>query len=255
MQPVLHHWPWFFSGAEPGAGSGQHGELTLDDAGTAILNDLQAVTRERELRAADPALSRGVAAVKAYQHRRFAMTYADLMAQKRYTAATSFFLNDLYGPADYSDRDRQFMRIVPAMVRLFPAEIVLTVRHLGALHALSEQLDTKMARALAGSAPSGAAYTAAWCCTSEADREQQIQWMLRVGTDLDRYTRRVVLRQSLRLMRGPAQAAGLGGLQRFLEKGFDTFRQMGGAEEFLLTIGQRERVLATQLFKGLPAPI
>ena len=226
----------------------------LDESGAAILSHLQAVMHEREARAADPALGRGVAAVKAYQHRRFASTYADLMMQPRYSAATRFFLDDLYGPADYSDRDRQFIRIVPALVRLFPSEIVLTVKHLGALHALSERLDTEMAKALAGAAPSGASYTAAWRCTSVADREQQIVWMLRIGTDLDRYTRKPLLRQSLRFMRGPAQAAGLGDLQRFLENGFDTFRQMRGAAEFLALIGQRERSLAAALFAGEAAP-
>ena len=74
--------------------------------------------------------------------------------------------------------------------------------------------------------------------------------MLRVGSDLDGYTRKPLLRQSLRLMRGPAQAAGLGDLQRFLETGFDTFRKMRGSTEFLAIIGQRERELAAALFSG-----
>jgi hypothetical protein len=59
--------------------------------------------------------------------------------------------------------------------------------------------------------------------------------MLAVGTALDRYTRNPLLRHSLRLMRGPAQAAGLGVLQAFLERGFDTFGEMRGATEFLQT--------------------
>lgn len=226
----------------------------MDEAGTEIVKHLQTVARERERRALDPALGRFVAAVKAYQHRRFAVTYADLMAQPRYAAATRFFLDDLYGPADYSERDRQFMRIVPAMVRLFPAEIVLTVRHLGALHALSEQLDSAMGETLGTVDITGARYTAAWCTTAVAERERQIDLMLRVGSDLDRYTRKSLLRQSLRLMRGPANAAGMGALQRFLELGFDTFREMRGAAEFLATIGQRERALAASLFAGVPAP-
>lgn len=210
---------------------------------------------EREARAADVKLNQGVVDVKAAQHRRFSQTYADLMVQARYGPATQFFLDDLYGPADYSHRDKQFMRIVPAIVRLFPAEIVQTVLHLGALHALSEKLDTTMARHLDGRIPAGACYTAAWCSTSVEDRELQIQWMLRVGADLDRYTRKPLLRQSLRLMRGPAQAAGLGDLQHFLERGFDTFKEMRGASEFLSLVGERERALAASLFSGTPAPI
>jgi hypothetical protein len=226
----------------------------MDDASKEILGQLRSVALERERRAADPELARFVAAVKTYQHRRFSHTYADLMAQPRYAAATRFFLDDLYGPADFSERDRQFARIVPAMGKVFPSEIVQTVRHLGALHALSEKLDSVMGATLATVVITGAAYTAAWCTTSAADREQQINLMLRVGSDLDRYTRKPLLRQSLRLMRGPARAAGLGDLQRFLELGFDTFREMRGADDFLATIGQRERALAAALFAGTPAP-
>nr|WP_296674009.1 hypothetical protein [Thiothrix sp. UBA2332] len=74
--------------------------------------------------------------------------------------------------------------------------------------------------------------------------------MLQVGGALERYTRNPLLRHSLRLMRAPAQAAGLGALQSFLENGFDTFREMRGAREFLDTIANRERELAARLFGG-----
>ena len=92
-------------------------------------------------------------------------------------------------------------------------------------------------------------YVAAWQATGRADdRERQIALTLTVGESLDRYTRRPLLRQSLRMMRAPARAAGLSELQRFLETGFDTFGAMRGAAEFLATVGTRERALAAALF-------
>jgi len=45
----------------------------------------------------------------------------------RYGPAAHFFLEELYGPRDFADRDTQFARVVPALVRLFPREIVATV--------------------------------------------------------------------------------------------------------------------------------
>jgi hypothetical protein len=72
--------------------------------------------------------------------------------------------------------------------------------------------------------------------------------MEEVGRSLDALTGNPVLRHSLRLMRAPARAAGLGTLQTFLEAGFDTFRGMRGADEFLRSIGTRERQLAHDLF-------
>jgi hypothetical protein len=73
--------------------------------------------------------------------------------------------------------------------------------------------------------------------------------VLQVGRQLDLYTRKRLLRQSLRLMRGPAQAAGLGALQSFLEQGFDVFAAMGGADHFLAKVAEREAALITRLFE------
>ena len=73
-----------------------------------------------------------------------------------------------------------------------------------------------------------------------------------MGRDLDSLTRKPLLRTTLHLMRGPARAAGLPALQQFLETGFDTFKAMGGAEEFLAIVGTRERALAAALFERRP---
>lgn len=214
-----------------------------------ILGHLQTVAAERERRAASPALAQRVVALKAYQQRRFAHTYADLLASVRYAAAARFFLDELYGPRDYSQRDAQFARVVPALVRLFPQEIVDTVATLGELHALSETLDSIAGSMLPTSEVDAMAYVRAWQATGHAeDRERQIVLTLAVGESLDQLVRNPLLRHSLRMMRAPARAAGLAELQRFLESGFDTFKAMKGAREFLATVGTRERALAHALF-------
>lgn len=214
-----------------------------------ILASLRAVDDARAERANDEALRLRVQAVKAYQQRRFERTYDDLLHDERYAPASRFFLEELYGPSEFSDRDAQFARIVPALVRLFPPEIVETVAGLAALHALSESLDSEMGRRVASADVDRTGYAAAWQATGRAaDRERQIALTLDVGRDLARYTRRPVLRQSLRMMRTPARVAGLSDLQRFLETGFDTFAVIGDATDFLAVIGERERALATALF-------
>jgi len=214
-----------------------------------ILAQLEVVERERAARSMDPALGDTVVALKAYQQRRFAATYGDLLLSPRYAPAARFFLDELYGPRDFSSRDAQFARVVPAMVRLFPAEIVSTVQTLADLHALSETLDTLMARWLQGRTIDRRAYVDAWQHAGDtAQRERQIALTLKVGSDLDRLTRKPLLRGALHMMRGPARAAGLPALQAFLEVGFDTFKAMGGAAEFLSTVGGRERALAQALF-------
>jgi hypothetical protein len=221
----------------------------MPDIATRILQSLAAVDVERRRREGTPALSGQVAALKAYQQQRFARTHASLLAHPRYGRAANFFLNELYGPQDFTQRDAQFSRIVPALVRLFPADTVSTVESLAAVHALSERLDTAMAIHLDGAAPARASYVRAWQATGEpAARAHQIELVMRVGKALDRHTRSFVLRASLKAMRGPARAAGMGALQAFLEGGFDAFGAMHGAREFLATIETRESALARRLF-------
>jgi hypothetical protein len=222
----------------------------MSDIATRILQSLATVEAERRRRLDTPGLAAAVAALKSYQQQRFARTHASLLAHPRYGRAANFFLNELYGPQDFTQRDAQFSRIVPALVRLFPLDTVGTVESLAAVHALSERLDTAMAIHLAGAAPSRASYVRAWQATGEpAARTRQIELVMRVGEALDRHTRSFVLRASLKAMRGPARAAGMGSLQAFLENGFDAFGAMRGAQEFLATIEARESALAKRLFE------
>ena len=219
-----------------------------------ILFELAAVDAERLRRAADRDLMQRVIALKAYQQLRLSHTYADLLASERYAPAARFFLDELYGPSDFTRRDAQFARVVPALARLFPREIVQTVATLSRLHALSESLDTEMALGLTSAEVDAQAYAAAWRATGRAsDREKQIGLTLDVASALDRLTRRALIRNSLRMMRGPARAAGLSELQVFLEAGFDTFRAMDGATEFMGIVDEREHALGRTLFADFPS--
>ena len=214
-----------------------------------ILSHLDVVARERAARESSPSLLKKVQAIKGYQQRRFSHTYADLLATARYAGAARFFLDELYGPGDFSQRDTQFARVVPALVRLFPRDVVETVDTLAQLHALSERLDSAMGRHLTQDAVDAGVYISAWQATGQVvERELQIALTLSVGQSLDELTRKPLLRHTLRMMRGPARAAGLSALQQFLESGFDTFLAMRGAKEFLSIVSTREHLLAASLF-------
>jgi hypothetical protein len=201
-----------------------------------------------------PALGAAVGQVKRVQSRRFAGTYADLLAGGPYAAPAQFFLTELYSDKDYAERDAQFARIAGAIEKFFPAQVVETAVSLAQLHALTEELDQAMALAwLAQEGGDARRYTLAWRAVGRReDRDNQLRVVLRIGQEMARLTRTAGLRVMLKMMRGPATAAGLGSLQRFLESGFDTFgamaRRPGGAEEFLATIEARESALLRMLF-------
>jgi hypothetical protein len=221
-----------------------------------LLEHLREVEAERARRDHEPALQARVLAVKRFQQQRFAHTYADLLASPRYAAAARFFLEELYGPGDFRRRDAQFARVIPALTRLFPDEVVGTVARLARLHAMSERLDSRMAELLTSEALTPERYAQAWrACGEPLMRQQQIELTLAIGEALDELTRKPLLRQTLRLMRGPASLAGLSELQTFLECGFDTFKAMRGAGEFLATVREREETLAELLFQGHAADV
>lgn len=221
----------------------------MNAQGNEILEHLAGVERLRQERDENPRLLERVIALKSYQSQRFSRSYADLLQHPRYSAATRFFLEELYGPQEFGARDAQFARVVPALVRMFPEELIGTVSALAALHALSESLDSAMASHLPSPQVGATDYVRAWQAVGRPDeRQRQVELTMRIGQALDRYTRNPILRASLRMMRKPALVAGLGDLQKFLESGFDTFSAMKGASEFLDTIERREQALISALF-------
>src|SRR5690349_6326141 len=102
----------------------------------------------KELRGPGHGAPARLAELKEWQSERLKGTYADVALQPRYRAATSFFLEDLYGPKDFSGRDQAMLRIVPVMTRILPATALETASLAIELEALSEDLDQRTAAAL-----------------------------------------------------------------------------------------------------------
>lgn len=227
----------------------------MNTSANRIHNALQNVANLRQRRAADPALAEAVNTIKRFQARRFQATYTDLLDNPRYKTAAQFFLQELYSDKDYAQRDQQFARIASTISKLFPEAVVNTAAALTEVHSLTETLDDLMAQQWLASANVStheedcAHYIRCWRQAGDAAaRHKQLDMALLLGEELNRLTRKVGLRTLLRVMRGPATAAGLSSLQGFLEAGFDAFANMLGADDFMATIRQRETTLICALF-------
>lgn len=191
--------------------------------------------------------------LKEWQSARLAGNYADLLANPRHQPAAEFFLSDLYGPKDFRSRDEELARVVPIMVHVLPARALATLLEAVKMDALSESLDTAMVVALRKLGKSRAidwpGYVAAYrICGRRKDRELQIELIDKIGRTLDRLTRMPLIHFSLNLMNGPAHLAGLGDLHSFLQRGFNAFSHMKGADEFLAIVIERETALMKELF-------
>jgi hypothetical protein len=190
--------------------------------------------------------------LKEWQAARLAGNYADLLASPRHRPAAEFFLSDLYGPKDFRSRDEELARVVPIMVHVLPAKALLTLLEAVKMDTLSESLDSAMVLALRKIGKNKAidwpAYVAAYrSCGRRKDRELQIALIDKIGKTLDRLTRMPLIHFSLKLMNGPAHLAGLGDLHSFLQRGFDAFSYMKGADEFLAIVTERETALMKEL--------
>jgi hypothetical protein len=221
-----------------------------------IRDALAQVTQLRTQAAEDALLGQALHSVKAFQAQRFAGTYPDLLAHATFAPSARFFLEELYSARDYSQRDAQFARMAGALERTFPDALVDTAVALAELHAATEALDTALALQWASNSPDNAPlrYLAAWRGVGQRQQRQwQLDTVVQIGQTLARLTRTPGLRLMLKLMRKPAELAGLGDLQRFLESGFDHFaamaRQDKAAQRFLDIIQTRESAWIERLFE------
>jgi hypothetical protein len=219
----------------------------------ALVRELTRVARLHEERRGNPILAGSLERLADWQSRRLRMTYADLAADQRYTAAVEFFQNDLYSSADYSRRDADLARVVPMMVRMLPDGVIVTVALAMELNALSQELDRALLERLprADAQFSVADYCKAYRRAGNFPlRKRQIKLILEVGAALDTYVRKPLVRTALAMMKQPARLAGMGALQDFLERGFAAFHAMGGAEHFLRTIDEREMQIMESIAGG-----
>lgn len=192
-------------------------------------------------------------ALRRWQAGRLARIHADLLASPRFGATAAFFLSDIYGPKDLSRHEEDVRRILPVMTRVLPEAGLETVADAIELSALSERLDAAMVDMLGGDCEhlDAALYASAYRKVGDrAGRDRQIGLIAQLAHSLDRLTRSPLIGMALSTMRKPAQLAGLGELQDFLERGYRAFRKMKGADAFIGIVTTRERELMEALLAG-----
>jgi hypothetical protein len=221
-----------------------------------LLSELKKFKHQRVAAAGlDPQLAR----LREWQSTRLARSYADLLSHPRFAPACRFFLDDIYSPRDFTQRDHDMVQLHDFMRRFVPAVMIhpltLTVR----LHALTEHLDRALADMLFETMQAAEitleAYAEAYRrCDNYAERSDQIAWIGDIGKDLDRIVRQPLTGAVLALTSGPARRAGWDELTGFLERGYRAFKHMGGAKAFLDLVRRRETRYLDRIYAGDPDP-
>jgi len=198
-----------------------------------------------------------------WQCARLGETYSDYHQHKRYRKALDFFLTDIYGPVDFSQRDQDIARVYPIMVKMLSVTAIESLAQAIELQALSMELDRELADTLVGklgldvaqgtTALTPEMYAEGYrLCDNRARRVQQIELAVEAATILENAVRTKMIYLTVKVARGPAKAAGFGELQSFLERGLSAFKKMKGSHRFLEALGAREHVVLEALFDAAP---
>ncbi len=227
-------------------------ELSLDEARQQLVHAVNRIAdahhQRRELQA-DGLFTR----LESFQKERLHRSFADVAAMPRFAKATAFFTDELYAPDDLPQRDSDIRRMVPIMVRLLPAEILITVAKALELQGLSQELDAAIAKHLLEHEldVTPESYAQAYRNSDQSgEREKQLGLLDAVGKELDAVVHKRWLYRTLKLARTPAAIAGLSTLQGFLERGFKAFRTMDSAQPFLEVVESRESQVMQWLRDG-----
>lgn len=198
--------------------------------------------------------------LQAWQAQRLERSFDGFLRDPARRPAARFFLTDVYGDHDFSQRDADIAKVIPMMQRLLPVPLLDAIATGIELGVLTHALDLRMAEALQRLAPRTRALDAALYAQAYRKvghprlRARQIALIGQVGTTLGAALRMPGVGALLALSRLPARAAGLGALQSFLERGYAAFAELGDIRGFLADIRASEQRVMERLFAADPDP-
>jgi len=181
--------------------------------------------------------------------------FEDMQARPDQAAAVAFIISDLAG-VEISQRDQEFAKVVPMMVRLLPKNVLASAAAAMRLNAsvlennlaICQSIDA--AHLLSGKVREREYAEACRCVTSYEECMELVGLTVELGHELQHAIEIPMIGVTLKAMRGPARLAGIGALQSFLETGFRTFAALENVDQFLSEIEQRMDRIFRRIYRG-----
>lgn len=200
-------------------------------------------------------LSPLIAYLSAWQSLRLSRTHADMLRDSRFSQGCRFFLDDIYAPKDFSQRDYDGHRIYNFMNRFLPEATLAPLAMALEVNSLTQQLDLALAEAMREHLGvvdrfDRAQYEEAYrLCDNYDTRLRQIELIVAVGKQLERVRRVPFIAATLRLARAPAHRLGWFEMQDFLERGYVAWKSIVEPAAFLATIQTRETAILDRIYR------
>ena len=191
----------------PGTTEQSHHQLpSLKDAGRLMVN-LRASMAHHEL-VEGKQLSPLIATLSAWQSVRLSRTHADMLADPQFGQAGAFFLDGIYAPKDFTQRDDDGQRVYHFMNRFLPEATLHPLAMALEVNSLMQQLDLALAEAMRSHLGVDTwferwQYEEAYrLCDNYEVRARQIDLIVEVGHQLERVRRVPFVHTTLRLRAG-----------------------------------------------------
>lgn len=188
-------------------------------------------------------------ALQTWQTQRLLTTHQDLWHAKRFKPAMQFFIDELYGPKDFAQRDAQLAKVVPKMAKILPEKALVSLQAALRLNSLSLSLDIAMLETLKDKPLNRVTYFECYRKSGDyTQRHEQIQLLQALGLDLAQVVKIPGISGILFLARKPAKLYGVISLHEFLEKGFKSFKKLGKVSDFIDPIIMRETQMMDAIY-------
>lgn len=213
-----------------------------------ILRHLHSVKTMQEIALKGDLLA-SIQQVQRWQCKRLLFSHQALHQQDQYKPALAFFVHDLYGPHDFSQRDQDLTRLAPKMAKILPDKALRSLESALHLNALSFELDYELAKHLDKQPLNRDNYLKAYQdCNNPQARLEQIQLIEIMAKNLADAVQMRGVSALLMMSRKPAHLMGVSTLHTFIESGFKAFKTIGNYETFILPIVHFEQNLMKQMF-------
>jgi hypothetical protein len=196
-------------------------------------------------------------ALQIFQTRRLRRDHQDLARRSEYRRLAEFLFTDIYGPRDFSERDRQMKSLTPLLRRL-PGLTSRDMVQIFQLLSFSDKLDEMMVDQLLAMGVDlnfdEATYEEAYRLAGNyADRARQLDEVHCVLLHVHQLARNILLGPALDSSHLLAGAAGLGEIHTFLQHGYHALRPVRNIAYFVDTVDMRERERLERIFLAVPA--
>jgi len=190
-------------------------------------------------------------------------THAKQFAEKQNVLMSEYFLNRLYGGAEFDALAEQIARLTRyahKAEKLIPDNAIKTGTHGVELAILAVQLDEQVAQQLLEY------YHPAESLTDEImrltylkldqgqDRLKQLAMLDQLGTHLDKYMRSFIVQAAFKMCKGAAEKYRFEVMYEFMQDGFLAMKPLKSAEKFVREFTATERNIIDRVHAGDPQP-